>query len=590
MSLDELAYRGVIYHAGSPSENALRVLALANAVCRRLEPAVAGGGDEPVVTIFAYLTYFAPPIQSPAPTATLPADPDERCHPYLLPFMTGVRDTIEYDPARVAADPPATGPVGALRRAQRQPDRFTWERWAAAGARRLGLYEYLYSASFVVPRVYTARLRAAVTYGERFRMRAFVSETLPTWGLDGPMYWECARILWRPALGALEVRQDYCRRAFGAAWEKMAQYLAVCEEAWASTRDEHRVFTAAAPAGVLYPDRRTNSVSGAGYYGHGFGGRGVFLSQLDGWYRSSSTDPMQRSRLIHAWVLLNEALLVPELDADSRQRVRLLRQTFGFTLLIALWYEPLHRAFERIRAMHRDVGTMQYPGGLFGQDVEVEHPGIAAASNVFFGQYIRVASGGPAEVDGVKPRVDFTRSRELAEVSAFDLASDLALRRAVANCIGTADAPGIRALRQEVHQYLALSGLEDIRSLTARQGELENVGDLGLGLFPGAAVGEPRSGPLPLPASGTIEGPHRLVGLYLPSVIEYVDWWNNVTTRGGVARDEDAQLVLVREPEAGIGWIFNAIKEMAAVVVLYTTGLTTATISLADRKNAVLNG
>jgi hypothetical protein len=60
-------------------------------------------------------------------------------------------------------------------------------RWAQAGPKRLGLYDYLYGSGFLVPRFHTRLLAENLHHARRAGFTDYYADVNPNWGLDGPM-------------------------------------------------------------------------------------------------------------------------------------------------------------------------------------------------------------------------------------------------------------------------------------------------------------------------------------------------------------------------------------------------------------------
>lgn len=607
LSFDALAARGCVWAQGYPRTRTRRVLTLLNAVCDDLQRALdaahrgqplpgtgmlfpmekrlAPRGEAPVLGFHAYAQYMAPPMSPLQPSGV-----GERCHDFLMPYMTGVRDTREYEQAAsnpYEADGALPASSGALARMVAAPDEFNHERWSRI-ARRTGLYEYIGSAGYVGPHLYSNRMMSAIRRGLRHhRLRGFISETNPNWGFDAPMLWELPRMLWdaRPLTTAPHARQtewegfsrraallrwEFCTHAFGGGREWMLSFFDLCEEAWSATRDGWRVHDARNPLGFAYPDRRLRSGQASGFFGDGYGGRGGWLSTLDGFLEAPSAGGA-RTRLLQCWRLLNSALDAAR-DEGSRARVQLFRRSFGLTLLVGLWYEPVRNAFESIRLQRIDVVAMQKMIELRGQ---VMTAGSATEP--------MLAHTGPGPTPNVTVLADYART-------PLDMPRTAVLGGDRVTALGSVIAPlvggnGLRDLRNEVHRYLALSiaapGRGDFPTFARHAAEIGSLANVGLGLFAGASS---LATDAAFPGAGAaMAGPHRLMGLWPPGLAQYIDWWNSIPRRGDPRIDAPVVTQRVRllapfvegtsAPSPGFGWIFTGLKDLAGATALYADDL-----------------
>ena len=104
--------------------------------------------------------------------------------------------------------------------------------WAAKGTRRLGLYDYLDGAGFLIPRLHT---RLIAEYLPRARLLGFTDyygESSPNWGLDGPQQWLVAQLIAQPGASASGLLDEYYTRFFGEAAAPMRQFFERCEDLW----------------------------------------------------------------------------------------------------------------------------------------------------------------------------------------------------------------------------------------------------------------------------------------------------------------------------------------------------------------------
>jgi hypothetical protein len=69
-------------------------------------------------------------------------------------------------------------------------------RWAAAGPRHIGTWDYIYGREFIVPRVELAVIKESIPALYERGVRFYFAELNPVWGFDAPKAWIAARLLW----------------------------------------------------------------------------------------------------------------------------------------------------------------------------------------------------------------------------------------------------------------------------------------------------------------------------------------------------------------------------------------------------------
>lgn len=139
--------------------------------------------------------------------------PDFPVHPQVLPFLTADRSQ-GYDPAFW------------------REEFSLQERWAKAGPRRLGLYDYLYGVGFVVPRLHPRLIAENLRHARSVGFTDYYCEATPNWGLDGPMTWLVAQLLRDPTQSADALLDEYYKRYFQEAAVPMRRFFERCEEQW----------------------------------------------------------------------------------------------------------------------------------------------------------------------------------------------------------------------------------------------------------------------------------------------------------------------------------------------------------------------
>lgn len=135
-------------------------------------------------------------------------------HPQVVPFLTADRSLL-FD------------------RAFRREEAEVQRAWARSGARRLGLYDYIYGYGFVVPRLHTATLARHLREARRLGFTDYFAELGSNWGLDGPQPWLVAQMLQDPEQSPRRLLDEYYRRFFRGAARPMRAYFELCERRWA---------------------------------------------------------------------------------------------------------------------------------------------------------------------------------------------------------------------------------------------------------------------------------------------------------------------------------------------------------------------
>jgi hypothetical protein len=139
--------------------------------------------------------------------------PDFPVHPQVLPFLTADRSQ-GYDPAFW------------------REEFSLQERWAKAGPRRLGLYDYLYGVGFVVPRLHPHLIAENLRHARSVGFTDYYCEATPNWGIDGPMTWLVAQLLSNPNQSVDGLLDEYYARYFQESAAPMRRFFERCEEQW----------------------------------------------------------------------------------------------------------------------------------------------------------------------------------------------------------------------------------------------------------------------------------------------------------------------------------------------------------------------
>jgi hypothetical protein len=134
-------------------------------------------------------------------------------HPKVVPFLTQDRYAWT-DPAAEAAGHALT------------------DRWLAVCS-RLGFYDYLYGAPYLLPRLFTARYAKTMRYAKAKGVVAHYAELYPNWG-EGPKPWVFAKLQWNPDADEAALRREWYERAVGpAAAADLSAYFDLWERFWA---------------------------------------------------------------------------------------------------------------------------------------------------------------------------------------------------------------------------------------------------------------------------------------------------------------------------------------------------------------------
>lgn len=139
--------------------------------------------------------------------------PEFRVHPQVVPYLTADR-AQGYDAGFV------------------EEERALQERWAKAGPRRLGLYDYLDGYGFLIPRIHFHCLAANLKQARALGFTDYYGEGGPNWGIDGPTTWLVAQLLQNPDADTEALLTEYYDRFFKAAAGPMRRFFNRCEEQW----------------------------------------------------------------------------------------------------------------------------------------------------------------------------------------------------------------------------------------------------------------------------------------------------------------------------------------------------------------------
>jgi hypothetical protein len=171
--------------------------------------------------VFTFMNRAAADLASTHPTKLLGAlayywaedAPDFPVHPQVVPYLTADRSQ-GYD------------------RGFRDEERALQARWASAGPKRLGLYDYLYGKGFIIPRYHPHLLAANLRQARRLGFTDYYAEMTPNWGLDGPQPWLVAQLLLDPEIPVDSLLDEYFSRYFKESGAPMRRFFDGCERQW----------------------------------------------------------------------------------------------------------------------------------------------------------------------------------------------------------------------------------------------------------------------------------------------------------------------------------------------------------------------
>jgi hypothetical protein len=136
-------------------------------------------------------------------------------HPKVIPYLTADR-SMWFDEAFRAED------MDLMRR------------WAAAGPEIIGIYDYYYGSSFVIPRLFTQITADSLRHAKELGIRGFFAELNSTWSLDGPKAWFTSQLLWDADQDRNGLLDDFYRSFFQEAAGPIRAFYEKAEEIWMS--------------------------------------------------------------------------------------------------------------------------------------------------------------------------------------------------------------------------------------------------------------------------------------------------------------------------------------------------------------------
>lgn len=217
-----------------------RYLEATNAVARGVAPSQ-------LVTTYAYTNYIAPPPDEDLLPGAEPHQGPIDLEPNVLVYIAQSLDREEF------GLPAALVGAGPMRR--------NVERWGSVvGAEQLGYYDYIQSADFVVPRVYTARLQSALKHGYQNKVRAYVAEVFPSFVYESQQLYALSRLLWNVDTNPSALQEQWvasmARGVPQSGQQSLLSLVRTLESSWTTydrTRVRHRTWQepAISDTGVL---------------------------------------------------------------------------------------------------------------------------------------------------------------------------------------------------------------------------------------------------------------------------------------------------------------------------------------------------
>ncbi len=136
------------------------------------------------------------------------------------------------------------------------------ERWGKMSY-QMGIYEYVYGAGFVIPRLYNRYILKNIAERYNIGVDGFYGESSPNWALDGIKYWMISKMLWNNKLDPKELERDYLENCFGPVAGTMQKYFDFLEEAWCTqeevgikgTRSNYRWMNDSTQLGIFTPEK-----------------------------------------------------------------------------------------------------------------------------------------------------------------------------------------------------------------------------------------------------------------------------------------------------------------------------------------------
>lgn len=224
-------------------------------------------------------------------------------HPNVIPYLTADRSMWHSDRFR-------------------EQDKDLMTRWSEAGPERLGIYDYYYGNSFVIPRVFTAVTAESLRHANEAGIDGFYAEIYSNWTLDGPKAWLTSQLLWDADQDRGKLLGRYYEDLFGEASQPMTRFFERCEEIWM--------------------------------------GQGEPVFWLKFYFDFTQLELFPPQVCVELRVLLSEAEFLAG-DDLSRERVRLVSEAFRLTELYSDLYHLLKDSAARVAGLDWEelVATME---------------------------------------------------------------------------------------------------------------------------------------------------------------------------------------------------------------------------------------
>ncbi len=111
-------------------------------------------------------------------------------------------------------------------------DRDLMKRWVAAGPKLVGIYDYFYGASYLVPHPTLYAVAQSIPFAHEAGVRAFYAECYPNWGNEGPKLWLAAQLLWDATRDPAGLIDTYYREYWQEAAGPMREFFELCDKQW----------------------------------------------------------------------------------------------------------------------------------------------------------------------------------------------------------------------------------------------------------------------------------------------------------------------------------------------------------------------
>ncbi|HEY3757840.1 MAG TPA: DUF4838 domain-containing protein [Opitutaceae bacterium] len=243
--------------------------------------------------------------------------PSFRVRPNVLPWLTADR-TQWYDSEF------------------RSQDQALIRRWTRAGPKAVGIYDYLYGAPYLVPRLTPHLIADSIRFEREVGVRGYFAECNAHWAYDAPKLWMAAQLLQNAKGNADGLLDEFYTDYFGPAADPMKAFYDECEAAWLHQPGPARwnKFYYDIDQAVLFPKCRRASL----------------------------------------WAHLEAAATSAAGNSKIRRRVQLVGTAFAATDRFCQWYEGTVEAAQVARAFQRATS-------------------IGALSPVDLSAYLRVSDG-----------------------------------------------------------------------------------------------------------------------------------------------------------------------------------------------------